>query len=200
VYGTGTASELPAILADANAGSGLLISSVADGFGPSDHSSFYAKGVPVLHFFTDLHDDYHRASDDVERINAAGEARIVSLAERVVRSIADRPARLTPLRASGPAHAMSASSQSNVYLGTIPDMSAGDVPGLRLTGVRAGSPADLAGLRAGDVIVVLDGVAVRDLYTYSGALYAHQPGDTIAIGYLRAGKPYSTTVVLGKRA
>ena len=65
-----------------------------DGFGPSDHSSFYAKGIPVLHFFTDLHEDYHRATDDVEKVNAPGEVRVVDLAERIVREIADRPARL----------------------------------------------------------------------------------------------------------
>jgi hypothetical protein len=199
VYGTGTAAELPAILASANTGTGLALSSVADGFGPSDHSSFYARGIPVLHFFTDLHDDYHRATDDVERIDAEGEARIVALAERVVRDIADRPARLTPLRTQAPVQTMSASQGSNVYLGTIPDMSAGDSPGLRLTGVRAGSPADLAGLKAGDVIVVLDGKSVTDLYSYSNALYAHQPGDKVTIGYLRGSKPTSVVVTLGRR-
>ncbi|MDB4886138.1 MAG: peptidase [Gemmatimonadetes bacterium] len=199
VYGTGTAAELPGILERANDGTGLRLSSVADGFGPSDHSSFYAKGIPVLHFFTDLHDDYHRATDDVERINVEGEARIVALAERVVRSIADAPARLTVRRAEAPVASMSAGQGSSVYLGTIPDMSAGDAPGLRLTGVRAGSPADVAGLRAGDVIVVLGGVAVKDLYSYSSALYAHQPGEKVSIGFLRAGQPHAVTVTLGRR-
>ena len=86
----------------ANVATNLKIAAQGDGFGPSDHSSFYAKNIPVLHFFTDLHDDYHRASDTPEKINAAGEARVVTLAERVVRDIADRPARLTYVRVAAP--------------------------------------------------------------------------------------------------
>ena len=94
----------------------------------------------MLHFFTDLHEDYHRATDDAEKINAAGEARVVTVAERVVRAIADRPARLTPVRAAAPPPVAGGREGSNVYLGSIPDMSACDVPGLRLSGVRARQP------------------------------------------------------------
>ena len=135
----------------------LDVSAVGDGFGPSDHSSFYAKGIPVLHFFTDLHDDYHRATDDVEKIDAAGEARVVALAERVVRAIADRPARLTPVRVAAPRADERAREGSNVYLGSIPDMSARRRPGAAAEGVRAGSPADAAACKAGDVIVAFGG-------------------------------------------
>ena len=199
VYGVATARELPAIVDSANVAPRLAISAVGDGFGPSDHSSFYAKGIPVLHFFTDLHEDYHRASDDAARIDAAGEARVVAVAERVVRAIADRPARLTPVRAAAPPPVAGGREGSNVYLGSIPDMSAGDTPGLRLSGVRAGSPADAGGLRAGDVIVELGGRPVKDLYSYSEALYAHKPGDRVEIAFLRNGARQTTSVTLGKR-
>jgi hypothetical protein len=199
VYGVATARELPAIVDSANAPPRLAISAVGDGFGPSDHSSFYAKGIPVLHFFTDLHDDYHRASDDVERIEAAGEARVVIVAERVVRAIADRALPLTPVRAAAPAPMAGGREGSNVYLGSIPDMSASGVPGLRLSGVRAGSPADSAGLRAGDVIVELGGRPVKDLYAYSDALYSHKPGDRVGVVFLRNGERRSTQVTLGRR-
>jgi len=199
VYGVASAKELPAIVQEANVAPALTISAVGDGFGPSDHSSFYAKGIPVLHFFTDLHDDYHRATDDADRINAAGEARIVALAERVVRTIADRPTRLTSVIAAAPAPTTGGREGANVYLGSIPDMSASDAPGLRLTGVRAGSPADAAGLRAGDVIVELGGRPVRDLYAYSDALYAHTPGERVDIVFLRNGERQTATVTLGKR-
>jgi hypothetical protein len=199
VYGVATARELGAILDSANVAPSLAISAQGDGFGPSDHSSFYAKGIPVLHFFTDLHDDYHSATDDVEKINSTGEARIVALAERVVRNIADRPARLTAVRVAARAPTTGSREGSSVYLGSIPDMSAGDVPGLKLTGVRAGSPADLGGLRAGDVIVELGGVPVKDLYSYTDALYSHKVGDKVRIGYLRDGKRADAIVILGKR-
>src|SRR4029077_11121803 len=133
--GVATATELPSLLESANASTQLKIAAQGDGFGPSDHSAFYAKNIPVLHFFTDLHDDYHRASDTPDKINAAGEARVVALAERVLRDIADRPARLTYVRVAAPVQ--SSSQGSDVYFGSIPDMAGSDTPGLRLTGIRA---------------------------------------------------------------
>ena len=200
VYGVATAQELPGIVDSANVTPKLAVAAVGDGFGPSDHSSFYAKNVPVLHFFTDLHDDYHRASDQIARVNAAGEARVVDLAERVVRALADRPARLTFVRAPAPvARGGSSREGSNVYLGSIPDMVAGDRPGLRLSGVRAGSPADKGGLKTGDVIVELAGKSVKDLYEYSDALYSRKPGDTIAVIVIREGQRLTMSVTLAER-
>jgi hypothetical protein len=198
VYGVATARELPSLLDSANVEPRLRISAVGDGFGPSDHSSFYAKGIPVLHFFTDLHDDYHKASDDSWKINADGTARIVALAERLVRAIADRPQRITPARVASTPRASSGQG-SNVYLGTIPDMAATESQGLRLSGVRAGSPADQAGLAAGDVIVGLGGRPVKDLYSYSDALYAHRPGQQVEIVFRRDGAQRSAMVTLGRR-
>ncbi|MEO7457736.1 MAG: M28 family peptidase, partial [Gemmatimonadaceae bacterium] len=199
VYGVATATELPQILDSANVEPRLNVSAVGDGLGPSDHSSFYTKGIPVLHFFTDLHDDYHKATDDADKINAPGEARVVDLAERVIRTIADRPARLTSVKAAAPVASTVSRQGSNTYLGTVPDMSAGEAPGLRITGVREGSPADLGGLQAGDVIVELGGAAVKDLYGYTDALYAHQPGEKVTIVYLRGAGRRTTQVTLGKR-
>ncbi len=199
VYGIATATELPGILDSANVAPKLTVSAVGDGFGPSDHSSFYTKGIPVLHFFTDLHDDYHKATDDVARINAPGEARVVDLAQRVVRTIADRPARLTAVKVAAPVASAGSRQGSNTYLGTIPDMSAGDAPGLKLSGVRDGSPAALGGLMAGDVIVELGGKPVKDLYGYTDALYAHKPGDVVKIVYMRGTERRTADVTLGKR-
>ena len=103
VYGVASATEMRSILDSANGASGLAVTAVGDGFGASDHASFYAKGIPVLHFFTDFHEDYHRASDHADKINAVGEARVLALAERAVRAIADRPSRLTSVRVAAPA-------------------------------------------------------------------------------------------------
>ena len=212
VYGTSTATELKGILDSANAalaanavaangeGKGaFIIAGGGDGYGPSDQTSFYAKDIPVLHFFTDLHEDYHRATDDADKINAAGEARIVELALRVARAIADRPSHLTPVRLAPPVRAGPSGEGRQVYLGTVPDMAPGDTPGLRLTGVRPGSPADLAGLKTGDVVVELGGAPVKDLYSYSDALYAHKPGETITIVVLRGAERVTVTATLGRR-
>jgi len=198
VFGVGTGSELPGVLSAANVAPSLQVSAVGDGFGPSDQSSFYAKNLPVLHFFTGAHEDYHRATDDADKVDVGGVARVVAFAERVTRDLADRPGRLTFTRA--PATASSASrTSSQAYLGSIPDMATGDVPGLRLSGVRAGSPADSAGLKAGDVVVELGGKPVKDLNSYSDALYSHQPGETVRIVVLRGTERITVPVTLGRR-
>ena len=201
IYGTATASEMRALIDSANLAAAipLKVSGSGDGFGSSDHSSFYAREIPVLHFFTDLHSDYHRATDDIEKINYSGEARVVDLAFRITKRIDERPARLTYMRSSAPSRAVGSSRGSQTYLGSIPDMAASSTPGLRLTGVRPGSPADSAGLKAGDVIVEFGGKEIKDLYTYSDALYAKNPGDVVKIVFLRDGKRNEATVTLGKR-
>jgi hypothetical protein len=201
VYGTGTASELPALVDSSNLRivPALSIQGGGDGFGSSDQSSFYAKNIPVLHFFTDSHEDYHRATDDVEKINAAGEARVVNLAFDMVKSVDTRPARLSFVRSARPSRMVSSSSGSQVYLGSVPDMSRGTIPGLKLTGVRAGSPAERGGLAAGDVIVEFGGAPVTDLQSYSDALYSHKVGDEVKVVFMRDGKRTETTVTLAAR-
>ena len=198
VYGVGTAKEMPAALDSANARVGLFIRGLPDGFGPSDHSSFYARNIPVLHFFSNLHEDYHRATDDADKINAAGEVKIIALAERVTREIDRRDSRLTFVRMAAPPP-VSAGSGSNVYLGSIPDMAAPDIKGLKLTGVRAGSPADSGGIKAGDIIVEFGGKPVEDLQTYSDALYSHQPGDVVDVLVVRGAERVKLRVKLGRR-
>ncbi len=199
VYGVATAQELNDIVVKANAAAPLRLTATGDGFGASDHSSFYAKNLPVLHFFTNVHEDYHKATDDADKINALGIARVVALAERVTREIADRPQPLTFVRAVAAAPSMSTRENTSAYLGSIPDMGATEVKGVRLTGVRAESPADKAGLKAGDVIVEFAGKPVNDLYAYTDALYAQSPGDTVDVVVLRGAERMTVKVTLGRR-
>ncbi|HEY9225115.1 MAG TPA: M20/M25/M40 family metallo-hydrolase [Gemmatimonadaceae bacterium] len=197
IAGVGTANELQTVLDSANSAVGLKIATSRDGWGRSDHASFTAKDIPVLHFFTDVHEDYHRATDVPEKINASGEARVVALAERVIRDVANRPARLTFVRIAQPA--LVGGGRTGVYFGSIPDMAGSDTPGLRLQGVTAGSPADRAGIKAGDVVVEFAGKAVKDLNDYSEALYGHKPDDEVTVVVLRDGRRMTFTVKLGKR-
>lgn len=205
VYGTGTAAALPGVLDSANlqpaGGRPLALSPVPDGYGPSDHSSFYAQGVPVLHFFTDLHDDYHRATDDADRIDFPGLARVVSYSERVARNLADRPDRLPVIRAAQPAPVAGSSRSSGgaVYFGSVPDMGAGDGNGMRLSGVTPGSPADKAGLKTGDVVIEFGGAPIADLYAYTDALRSHAPGDEVKVVVLRDGQRLELQVTLAAR-
>jgi len=209
VYGTATAAELPALVDSANraaaAAAGgrepLAITATGDGFGSSDHSSFYAKNIPVLHFFTNVHDDYHRASDDVERVDAGGTARVVEVAERIVRAVGDRPSRLTFTRTPSAAVGgiTSRGGGSGAYFGSVPDMAAGGVKGMRISGVTPGSPADKAGLKAGDIVIRFGGAEVTELYSYTDALRAKKPGDVVEVVVLRNGERVTLTATLGRR-
>jgi Peptidase family M28/PDZ domain len=199
VYGVATARELPSLLDSANTLRTLDLRLIGDGYGPSDHSSFYGKGIPVLHFFTDLHEDYHRASDDSEKVNVSGAAQVVDFAEEVTRAIADRPDGLTAVRVQAPIIA-STGRGYGTYLGTIPDMSATELRGVRLIGVRPDSPADRAGLREGDIIVEFGGRTVADLYEYTDALRAHKPGDVVQIIAVRDGQRVELSATLGSRS
>lgn len=200
VYGVATAAEMKDIVNAANAVAPLNISAVGDGFGPSDQSSFYSKDMPVLHFFTDVHPDYHRATDDADKINAAAEVRIVDLAERAVRAIADRPTRLTFTKAPTTARAASPAGQG-AYFGSIPDMGASDGNGMKLSGVSPGGPAEKAGLKGGDVIIEFGGKPVKDIYDYTDAIGAVKPGDVVTVVVLRGPnrERLSISVTLGRR-
>lgn len=199
VYGVATAAELRGIVDSANTAPALSITPIGDGFGPSDHASFYAKNVPVLQFFTDMHEDYHKATDVASKINIPGEARVIDYAERVARAIANRPARLTYVRSSQPPPRMSRAPGNGTYFGSVPDMSTADVPGVKLAGVTPGSPADKAGVKAGDIIVEFGGKVVKDIYEYTDAIAAHKPGDVVQVVVLRAGTRLALSATLGKR-
>jgi hypothetical protein len=199
VYGTGTAAELEGIVVAAAAAEGIGVRHHPDGYGPSDHTSFYARDVPVLHFFTNVHDDYHRPSDDWELLDLEGVRRVGALATRIVREIADRPLALTLQRGAGtPPRAAAAGPGYGAYLGTIPDFAPVE-HGVRLSGVRQGSPADEAGLLAGDVIVAMDDDVIADLYAYTDALRSRAPGRRVLVTVLREGERLVLPALLGSR-
>lgn len=152
-----------------------------DGFGPSDHSSFYARHVPVLFFFTGTHEDYHKPSDTAERINYEGLARVADFVREIVGELQSSDTR--PTFTVAKTEANSRSTGFRVYLGTIPNYGE-TTDGLKLDGVREGSPAEAAGLKAGDLIVRLAGRDVRNVYDY-----------TQALSEMKAGQQYEVEVV-----
>ncbi len=154
-----------------------------DGFGPSDHSSFYAKQIPVLFFWTGTHEDYHKPSDTSDKINYEDEARIVGMVRSIVRDL-DRSDK-RPTYTVAKSAAAGRSTGFRVYLGTIPNY-ADSSDGLLLDGVREDSPAAAAGLKAGDRIVKLAGRDVRNVYDY-----------TYALGEMKAGQEYEVEVRRG---
>jgi hypothetical protein len=154
-----------------------------DGYGPSDHSSFYSKQIPVLFFFTGTHNDYHKPSDTSDKINYEGEAKIVSFVERIIRDLDKSDKR--PTYAVAKSESQGRSGGFRVYLGTIPNY-ADSSDGLLLDGVRDASPAAKAGIKAGDKIVKIAGHDVKNVYDY-----------TYALGEMKGGQEYEIEVVRG---
>ncbi len=196
VFGTGTASEFPALLARIASATGLHFGEQSDGIGPSDHTSFFLAGRPVLHFFTGVHEDYHRPTDRPERLNAPGMAKIASAVLGTIGVLAATdapPSFISTTRAH-----REATGGYGAYLGTVPDFGRSS-GGVQLAAVREGSPAEAAGLRRGDVIVGLGDVIVNDLYDLTYALRSHVAGDTVVVEYLRAGRRQRAEATLGVR-
>ncbi|MEO8139116.1 MAG: M28 family peptidase [Gemmatimonadota bacterium] len=199
VYGSATATEFPGLLDSLNGGPHFDLRYSGDGWGRSDQSSFYGAGKPVLHLFTDLHEDYHRTTDDWQKINADGLAEVADFTTSIVRTLADRRAALTFVKVPPPAAVAGGSSSGyGAYLGTVPDM-AGSAAGVRLTGVRAGSPAESAGLKGNDVITMIGDAPVADLQAMTNALRQHRAGEVVIIRFLRDGTERSVSVTLGSR-
>lgn len=201
-FGSETASEWPDLLVHANT-ENLVIDAHGDGYGPSDHTAFYAKKVPVLHFFTGAHAQYHKTTDDVEYINPDGLASVARLVARAAREVADTPARPTYQKPKTSPHSAVAAGEGHGYgrawFGSIPDFTEREEPGVALTGVREGSPAAKAGVQAGDVIVKFGDVDVKNLYDFTFALRKRKPGDAVDVILLRDGKKMTVQVTLGKR-
>jgi hypothetical protein len=194
--GAATAREFVPLLDSLNRDARFDLRASGDGWGPSDHVVFYAAKRPVLHFFTDLHDDYHRSTDDWEKVNAEGVARVAAFVTEVAWTLANRPEPLTFVDVPRPQ--VAAGQGYGAYLGTIPDMTQSP-GGVRLNGVHKDSPADSAGLRSGDVITDIGGRTVANLYDMTAALREHRAGDTVTIAVRRGADTLALSAVLGRR-
>jgi aminopeptidase YwaD len=163
-----------------------------DGYGPSDHSSFYKKQIPVLFFWTGTHNDYHKPSDTFDKINYNDEARILSLVARIVRDADGADKRLT--FATPKTNAAPRTGGFRVYLGTIPNY-ADSTDGVLIDGVRDDSPASKAGLKAGDRIVKIGNRDVKNVYDYTFSLGEMKAGQEYVVEVMRAGEKLSLKIV-----
>ena len=176
-----SANGRPIMTVDRNATFELTLNE--DGYGPSDHSSFYSKQVPVLFFWTGTHNDYHKPSDTFDKINYTDEARILNLVAYIVRDVDSTEKRLTYTTAK--TEATPRTGGFRVYLGTIPNYAETD-DGLLIDGVRDDSPAAKAGLKAGDRIVKIGTREIKNVYDY-----------TYALGEMKAGEEYVVEIIRG---
>ena len=168
-----------------------------DGFGPSDHSSFYGKQIPVLFFFTGAHADYHKPSDTADKINYEGLMRVTDFVGDIVKTIDGNP--LKPTYTVAKSAGMGGRSTFNVSLGTVPSYSEGTGDGLLLDGVRDDSPAAKSGLKAGDKIVRLDGRNVRNIGDYVNVLGEMKAGEEYEIVVRRGAETLTLKIVPAAR-
>jgi hypothetical protein len=198
--GVGTGSTFKPLVEEASKKFPFQMDYSAVGYDASDHTSFAAKQVPVLFFFSGLHSDYHKPSDTWEKIDGPGTARVLDLIFEVasrLENTAERPAfvRVTDPR---PAAAGSAGGGYGAYFGSIPDFGQTE-NGVKFADVRDGSPAGKAGLKAGDVLVEFGGKPVKNLYDFTYALRNHRPGDVVEVKVLRGEQTLTVKVALEQR-
>lgn len=173
----------------------------SDDVGRSDHLSFYNKKIPVLHFSTGVHEDYHRPSDTWDKLNVDGMARISDLALLTVLNLANakEPVEFVNLPARPRSERGDERGPIGVYLGTMPDYGASGA-GVPIAAVATGSPAAHAGLRAGDVIVKLANSEIQNIEDLTDALSGRQPGDEVEIVILRDNRPVTLKATLQRRS
>ena len=199
VFAARSGEKFSDIISEAARELGLEISQ-SDSVGRSDHMSFYNKQIPVLHFFTGNHADYHRPTDTWEKLNIEGMGKVSDLVLLSALRIANT--REAPKFVSLPSRPLAESPGERpgfgTYLGSIPDYGA-NTDGVRLAGVTNGSPAARAGLREGDIIIQLADKKIQNIEDLTAALRGQKPGDEVAIVVLRTGKPVSLKAILRAR-
>lgn len=190
VFGTGSGDTFKEHLA------GIPAKFGNDPVGPSDHTSFYVKGVPAVHLLTGVHSDWHQPTDTAEKINFAGLRTVTDWTEMLARRIADAPGRVKYQVVSMTAPKILPGAKP--YFGSMPDYGhAGK--GTRLAAVTPGSPAAEAGMAEGDIIIRINDQEIADVNVYSQVLFSRKPGETITVTYLRGGGERTTKAVLAAR-
>ena len=189
INGVGSSPSFDTIL-DAVSLNDLRIKKGLSGIGPSDHSSFYLKNIPVLHFFTGQHEDYHKPTDDAEKVNIDGMQKVCEYILLTIQEIEKRD----KLSFTKTKQDSSAAPRYKISLGIIPDyMYDGD--GLRIDGVSDGRPAQKAGLQKGDIVLQLGENKVGDMSGYMKALSEFKKGDETTVIIKRGKEMMSFKVI-----
>ncbi len=212
VYGVGTASEFQSLVTQHAGRQELAVRLSPSGYGPSDHATFHARGVPVLHFFTGLHADYHRPSDDADKLDYAGMDRIASMVTEIARELANRESRPSPkptdwvadldygddLETTDATPSPQERQEERPRLGVML-RSAAVRQGILVDSVIDGGPAHRAGLRAGDVILRADDQTMDATARLHQQLKTKKPGDSLMLEVQRGDLQLQLKVIFGSR-
>ena len=200
VGGVGTGTTFKELLQRTAADAGFEIDYSVSGYSASDHTSFVGKQIPVLFFFSGLHGDYHKPSDTWDKINAADAARFVDIVGETASELAAATEAPQFLKVEGTPHGGAPSAGGGgygPYFGSVPDFA--QVEGVKFSDVRPGSPADKAGLRAGDILIRFGDNPIKNLYDFTYALRDSQVGDVVEVVVQRDGQEVTASVTLEER-
>lgn len=211
IGGEGTAADFPKFVEAADKGLPLRLGEFGKGgIGPSDHTSFALKKIPVLFFFSGMHLDYHRPTDTSDKINYQGMEEVVDFGQRLVQLMATMPREKYNgsfdarglAQMAGPTTARANPVGSRASMGAIPDYAQGEDAkgGMRIGGIVPQSPADKAGLKQGDVVTEFNGVKIDNMMDYTVALGRAKPGQVVSVKALREGKPLEVKATLVVRS
>ena len=194
IGGIGTSPSFKSILDQIELDHEINIRRSSEGYGPSDHASFYVNNIPVLFFFTGTHTDYHKPSDDWEHINAEGTKQILDIVHDIIYKIDSIDDQLVFTEA-GPKGPSQSRRSFKVTLGVIPSYGS-DAEGLEIDGARPDGPAGKAGLKKGDILIEIDGKEIKNIYDYMYRLGELKPGESINIKVRRGERIIDLTVNL----
>lgn len=188
IGGTGTGEQLDTMLTMYEKDVNLNIRHSPEGFGPSDHASFYASGIPVLYFFTGVHQDYHTPFDDADKINYGGEKEVLDFVYPIILNLVNRDNKFV-YQEAGPTVKRARSGRGlKVKFGIMPDFTSAKNDGLGVGGVTSGGPAHAAGMLKGDKIIAIEGMPVTNIYDYMARLKKLNPGQRVSVDIIRNGE------------
>jgi Tol biopolymer transport system component len=193
LQGTGSSTVWKKLIERRNVVSGFDLTLQSDPYLPTDTTSFYPKGIPVLAFFTGSHEEYHRPADKPDTLNYPGLERITKFARLIVRDLIrnERPDYVKVKRQDKGGNR----DGLRAYLGTIPDYAGGDIKGVKISGTRADGPADKGGMKGGDVIVEFGGQKIENIYDYTYAIDAVKIGKAVKVVVERGNKRVTLTII-----
>ncbi|MEI6901043.1 MAG: M20/M25/M40 family metallo-hydrolase, partial [Bacteroidota bacterium] len=196
VSGTGTSAEGDSLLKIYEKGLAFSVTHSPDGYGPSDHASFYASNIPVFYFSTGAHTDYHTPFDDADRIDYEKEKLIGDFAAAIILDV-NKMGKALSFRESGKKESSGRSGRRlKVTLGIMPDFAGTEKQGLRVDGVTKGAPAEKGGLLKGDIIISINGLSVGNIYDYMARLQKLKHGQTISVEVIRNDKNVVLVILL----
>ena len=194
IGGTGTSIQTDSLIKILENDLPFSISKSPEGYGPSDHASFYKNNIPVFFFTTGVHDDYHTPFDDIEKLNIPQEANLLNFVYKLIDLVANQNKAIT-FREAG-SKEESTSRSYKITLGIIPDVVGSSENGMAVDGVKKGGPAEAGGIKKGDIITSINDLPVANVYDYMARLNTLKKGQIVKIEVIREGKKAVLSVQL----